>query len=398
MKLPFFSLLKIILEGKSSFRFLLGVIGSFSFSIAVILCTIGLMDGFESTLVKSLQRASGDLVIKGRDGFFHFDKKLKDLTKLEKISEITPIVQIEAFLISKGSSRGVLVKGIDSSSFQKVTSLNINIDVQSDQIVLGSEIAKKLDLKKNDEIVLTFASNSKRNQGSPVLKSYTVSGIIDHGVYEKDLRFVYLDRQAVINLFNYTDDTANMALVKTEAYKTLDELSDKQHFLASKISKKLKIETFWNEFRTLLDAVEIEKLSISLVLQLIVVVAIFNIIAFIIFISERKSQEFFLLRVLGLTLKTVIRFWFTMLFLVWAISCVVSIGLTQVFNFLLLNLPVFKLPGDIYVLSRLTIDLTAIDYLIVFGSALLWILLIGCFAIFKMKKKSLLQGLRQEFS
>ena len=396
MKLSFFSLLKIILEGKSSFRFLLGVIGSFSFSIAVILCTIGLMDGFESTLVKSLQRASGDLIIKGRDGFFHFDKKLKDLSQLELVKSITPIVQIEAFLISESVSRGVLVKGIDVDTFKQVTSLKIKL--KNGEIVLGSEIAEKLNIKIGQEIVLTFASNSKKNQGSPILKSYKVSGFVNHGVYEKDLRFVYLDRKDLIELFNYTEDSSNIALVKLPAYSNLDELKVFQHDLAGKISKDLKIETFWNEFRTLLDAVEIEKLSISMVLQLIVVVAIFNIVAFIIFISERKSQEFYLLRVLGLTIKSVINFWFTVLLAVWFVSCIVSIGLTSIFNTLLMNLSVFKLPGDIYVLSRLTIDLTLNDYLIVFGAALGWILLIGCVSILRMRSRTLLQGIRQEFS
>lgn len=396
MKLPFFSLLKIVLEGKSSFRFLLGVIGSFSFSIAVILCTIGLMDGFESTLIKSLQKSSGDLVIKGRSGFFHYDENLENLSQQDHIHSITPIVQIESFLIYNESSRGVLVKGVEQKTFKEVTSLNVSM--KAGEIILGSEIAEKLKIKEGEEIVLTFASNSKRNQGAPILKSFVVGGVVNHGVYEKDLRFVYLNREELLDLFNYTADTANMALLKLTPYSSLDELRAYQYDVASKISKDLKIETFWNEFKTLLDAVEIEKLSISLILQLIVVVAIFNIIAFIIFISEKKNQEFFLLRVLGLTLKTVIRFWFSMLILVWFISCVISIGLTYIFNILLMNLSVFKLPGDIYVLSRLTIDLSLTDYIIVFGAALAWIVLIGSLSILKMKKKTLMQGLRQEFS
>ncbi len=42
-----YSIFKIITEGKASGRFLAGALLSFSFSIAVILSTIGLMDGFE---------------------------------------------------------------------------------------------------------------------------------------------------------------------------------------------------------------------------------------------------------------------------------------------------------------------------------------------------------------
>lgn len=396
MKLPFIPLLKIILEGKSSWRFLIGVVGSFSFSIAVILCTIGLMDGFESTLVKSLHKSGGDLTLKSREGFFHFDDELKNLTQLDTVEAITPIIQVEAFFIAKGQSKGVLVRGIDEESFDQVTSLNIK--APSDGLVIGKELASKLNLKIGDEIVLTFASKSKKNQGSPILKSFKISGLVAHGVYEKDLRFVYVNRDELIKTFNYKEDLSNIALIKVIPYDDFDTLDALEMSISNKLPETYKVETFWSEFKTLLDAVEIEKFSISLILQLIVVVAIFNIIAFIIFISERKSQEFFLLRVLGLTLNTVIKFWLLTLVIVWFISSIISIGLTFIFNLLLTHLPVFELPGDIYVLSKLQIELTSFDYLLVFGLALLWVILIGVLAILKMKKKTLLQGLRQEFS
>lgn len=396
MKLPFIPLLKIILEGKSSMRFLVGVVVSFAFSISVILCTIGLMDGFESTLVKSLKRSSGDLIVKSREGFFLFDSSFQDQIKLPFIKSLSPLIQVEAFVIANGFSRGVLVKGVEEESFLQVTSLEIKLE--DNGVVIGSELAKKLQLQVGDKITLTFASKSKRNQGSPILKSFTVTSIIEHGVYEKDLRFIYVKKEDLVTMFKYNPLISNMILIKTNAYNNFDELESFESSLQSKLSSLYYAETFWSEFKTLLDAVEVEKLSISLILQLIVVVAIFNIIAFIIFISERKSQEFFLLRVLGLNLKTLIRFWIRVLILIWAISSLVSVLFTYLFNYLLVHLPYFQLPGDIYVLSKLHIDLTFEDYFIVFGAALLWVLLIGLLSIFKMKRKTLLQGLRQEFS
>lgn len=396
MKVPFLSLLKIIMEGKSSIRFLLGAIGSFAFSIAVILCTVGLMDGFESTLVRSLQNSSGDLILTSRDGFFHSNEKFYELQKNKHIKYITPITQVEAFFIFKGNSKGVLVKGVEEKSFKQIT--NLDMSLKEGELVIGKALLESLGLKIGDEIVLTFASNSKSSQGSPILRSFVISAYVEHGVYEKDMRYVYLDRSKLLSTLNYTQDTANMALLKVYGPAKMDNLKSIAFDLQNKLPEKYKIQTFWDEFKTLLDAVEVEKFSITIVLQMIVVVAIFNVIAFIIFISEKKSQELFLLRALGLNLKSLIHFWYRLLIAVWAISSVFSVGLTYLFNYLLMNLPIFQLPGDIYVLSRLSIDLTAVDFVTVFGLALVWVLIIGFVSLIRLKNKTLLHGLRQEFS
>lgn len=396
MKVPFLSLLKIIMEGKSSIRFLIGAIASFAFSIAVILCTVGLMDGFVSTLVTSLQKSSSDLVLTSRDGFFHSNDKFYNIENNTLIEAITPITQVEAFFIFKGNSKGVLVKGVEAESFEKVS--RIDLDLKEGGLVVGKSLMESLGLGLGDEIVLTFASNSKSSQGSPILRSFTITSSVEHGVYEKDMRYVYLDRMTLLDTLNYTDDTTNMALIKARPYKSFEELKAVAFDLQSKLPEKYKIQTFWDEFKTLLDAVEVEKFSITLVLQMIVVIAIFNIIAFIIYITERKSQELFLLRALGLNLKSLVSFWYQLLFGIWLISSVLSIGLAHIFNYLLINLPLFKLPGDIYVLSRLSVDLTVIDFITVFGLALVWILLIGFLSLSRMKSKTLLHGLRQEFS
>jgi ABC-type lipoprotein release transport system permease subunit len=396
MKLSFFSFLNILLDGKASKRLLIGVIGSFSFSIAVILCTIGLMDGFESTLVKSLQRSNGDLILKKKSGFFLFDQKVKNLVNVPSVENLTPTIQIEAFAISNKKAKGVIVKGIDSKSFSGVTDLEVGeLGVE---VAIGAELARLYNLSVGDLLTLTFASNQKRNQGSPIVQEFSVGAIVEHGVYEKDLRFVYIDRHELLELLNYRADTINSVIMKTIPYDNLEMLVAYKDQVRSKVGSNFSVYTFWNEFKVLLNAVEVEKFSISLILQLIVIVAIFNVIAFIIFVSEKKSQEFFLLRVLGINLKSVVRFWMLMLVFLWGISCIVSIFMTKFFNFLIGSLDFFKLPGDVYVLSRLRIELGVNDYLIVFGLALLWILLIGFIGIYNLRKKTLLQGLRQEFS
>ncbi len=392
-QLPLSSLFKIIMERRSSKRFLLGTIASFSFSIAVILSTIGLMDGFELTLKKSLANSNGDIKFYTEDGFFRNDASLSEKLNQEYIKSYTSLLQVEAFALVNEESKGVLLKGIDKSSFSNVTKLNF--EELANGVYIGKTFQSKYNLKVGDSIGLAFASSKAKSQGTAILENFKIDGIISHGIHEKDLRFIYIDKKKIAEILSYKPDISNLGLIKLKNFEHLDRTIKK---LKISLFEEFNFEPYWSEFEVLLDAVKVEKFSISIVLQLIVIVAIINVVAFIIFIYEIKAQDFFMLRALGLSLKSFQQFWFILLLFIWVISCIVALGLVYVFDQFILTLPFLKVPGDIYVLSELGVVLDSLDHTYVFGISLTWTLLIGFFTLRRMKKKSLVAGLRQEFS
>ena len=105
-----------------------------------------------------------------------------------------------------------------------------------------------------------------------------------------------------------------------------------------------------------------------------------------------------MLRALGLSLKSFKKFWYCMLSCIWIVSCAFSILLILILDKGILQMPIFQLPGDIYKLSQLNILLKVDDYLLVFGLSLVWVFTVGFITIKRMSSKSLLSGLREEFS
>jgi ABC-type lipoprotein release transport system permease subunit len=392
-KLPLKSLFKIIFEGRSSMKFLAGTISGFSFSMAVILCTIGLMDGFELTLKKSLSHANGDIKFTSSKGYFKNDETLKTQFADNGVNLFTTVVQIESFAITGESSSGILLKGIHAENYSAVTKLDFkNLDAG---VFIGSQFAKKHNLEVGSDLVIAMASNKSKDQGSPILIEYKIDGIVSHGVYEKDMRFIYTSKSKLINKLNYREGVSNVGYIKIKDFDNINLMVTK---LTHGLGSDFNFEPFWSEFEVLLDAVQIEKFTISLILQLIVIVAVFNVIAFIFYISETKAQDFVMLRSLGLSLYSFQEFWFILLLVIWFISCSVAIVLKEFFAYLITNIPYLKIPGDIYVLSELDIILDSTDYLYVFGISLVWILLIGFVTMKRLKNKSIVSELRQEFS
>lgn len=395
----YLSIFKIVLHGRSAGNILLATILSFTFSIAVILCTFGLMDGFDHLLKSGLRHSSGDILITSRKGFFTYSPSLKDKVQVVTPLAVAPVIQTEAFALREEVSKGVLVRGIEGKNFSAATGLVL--DVKPGEIIVGKELASQLKLGLGDPLALTFSKGNDAGESLPMIQLFHVGGITEHGIYQKDLRFVYLNRAELAELMGL-GDKVNLLILATEEtnvpLKSLDPINADQKTLRDELDSEFIIRPFWNEYDFLIEAVKVEKFSISLILQLIVVVAVFNIIAFVIYIMEKKAQDFFFLRAVGLSLKSLNQFWLISVLIIWSLSCVGAHLLSLFFNWCLQHLPFLQIPGEIYVLSSLNIKLDSMAYVTVYGLALLWILLAGFIGYLRLKKRPIMQGLRQEFS
>lgn len=395
----YLSILKIVLHGRSSGKILLATIFSFTFSIAVILCTFGLMDGFDHLLKSGLRHSSGDILLTSRRGFFALTSDIQKKISVVEPHAVAPVIQTEAFALHGDVSKGVLVRGIEGENFSAATGLQVTVPMGG--VVIGEELAKQLKADIGSSIALTFGRGNESGASLPMIQIFNVSGVIKHGIYQKDLRFIYLNRDDLSELLEL-GDRVNLVILATEKIniplENLDGIRDDQQRLRQEFDSEFLIRPFWNEYDFLIEAVKVEKFSISLILQLIVVVAVFNIIAFVIYIMEKKAQDFFFLRAVGLSLSSLNRFWFASVFVIWSVSCIGAHLLSLLFNWCLQNVSFLQIPGEIYVLSSLNIRLDTMAYVTVYGVSLLWILMAAFIGYMRLKRRPIIQGLRQEFS
>ena len=371
---------------------------SFSFSIAVILCTFGLMDGFDYLLKTGLRYSSSDLIISSRKGFFERTPQLDDVINSLSPNGVSYQIQTEAFALSNEISKGVLVRGVYPEDFAEATGLKLNI--AEGKVAIGKELAKQLQVKVGDHLALTFGRGNQALSGLPVVRSFEISSLISHGIYQKDLRFVYLDRKSMADILELGNNVNQLlvSLSKPNASADLERIETIVQRLRFKLPENFVVKPFWGEYGYLLEAVKVEKVSISIILQLIVVVAVFNIAAFVIYIMEKKSQDFFFLRAVGLSLKQLMNFWLISILFIWLAACAMAYFMAQIFNWSLANLSFLQIPGEIYVLSSLQIRLDTQAYITVYFLSLVWVFLAGLLGYWRMKKKSILQGLREEFN
>ncbi len=386
-------LFAIFFSDRFSIKFILGVIVGLGFSISIILATIGIMDGFTLSLRKGLKSASGDISIHLKDRFFTHDQKIKDKLLNLDVKESTPVLQMEGFAIKNEVSKGILLRGVDSS-YQQISGLNFTL--KGRDIAVGKELASSLNIKIGDEIALALGSASS----AATLSIYQVSSIVEHGVYEKDSRLIYVSLDYLQSLFQM-DGKINLLLLNVPPHyekKNKERVESFIEKLQEVFIQDYRIKPYWYDYSGLIKAVEVEKVMIGLILQVIVVISVFNLVAFIYYLNERKSKEIFLIKALGLAQQHLSVVWNTIIILIWLAASFLSLFLVFTYNYALNHLDFLKLPGDIYQLSAIHISLETWDYLLVFSLSLLWIILINFVALYSIKRKPIVSALRREFS
>ncbi len=379
--------LSIMLRDRKSKFFLVAVVVGIAFSLAVILGTLGIMDGFEKTLKTGLKRSEGEVLLTSRAGYFDptgiVSKRLEELD----VKDFTEVIQVEAFLLFNDRPKGVLVRAVEAESFNRVTGLDV--EPTGHGAYVGSALMRELGMKEGDSFALTLADD----KGNAKIERFTVMSAVSHGLFEKDSRFIYLSRETLNSLLHLSG-LVNLILMNSPN-------GDVETFLwtlDNKFNLDYLVKPYWSDFVTLLEAVEIEKVMIGLVLQIIVVVSLFNVIAFTSFLNEKRSRDLFLLRALGLSRSELRLNWLGLMLIIWVCGCLLSFVFIGLFKYSLLKLSIFELPGEVYHLARLNLEVGAIDYALVFGGALLWLILLSLRNFKKLAGPSILAGMRSEQS
>ncbi|MBI2519418.1 MAG: ABC transporter permease [Bdellovibrio sp.] len=400
----FIPVLKILLIDRATRKFLIGVGIGLAFSMAVILCALGIMDGFDREMRHKLRSISGDIQIVSRKGqlsLLQIEKDFEQASEMFANVRRTTVYQTEAFIIRQQNSRGILLRSVTPEEYSNA--MGIKIDLRIGQIALGKELAQYLGVGVGDEIVLALPQGHESNRMLPTLNAFKVHQLLDHGLFEFDSRVAYLtlnDLRTIIgaNWGDVEDETMGNHIFLTLAEEQQSEVSSFIEKLKQKLPKHYQIRPFWSDFGILLEAVKIEKTVLALVLQVIVLVSLFNVFGFIVYIHEKKAQEIFLFRALGLSEKQLFILWPCFLMTLWFISCLISLVFVQIFDLLLHNLDLLKVPGEIYHLGRLDIKLGLFEYFLVFAPALAQIIILAFFGLRRFMNRPIIAGLRMEFN
>jgi lipoprotein-releasing system permease protein len=129
------------------------------------------------------------------------------------------------------------------------------------------------------------------------------------------------------------------------------------------------VESWITTNRALFSALRLEKLAMSLILFLIVVVAAFNIISTLVMVVADKTREIGILKAMGMPDRRILRVFIYQGLWIGIIGTVLGTFFGLGLCWLLDTYEIIKIPPDVYFVDRLPISLDPLDVvLIVFAT------------------------------
>lgn len=217
--------MKTSLSFKLAFRFLnskrYGALAKFismasttGIGVGVCALIIGLsaMNGFEYELNNRVLSLIPGAEVSSYDktGFYNLEGEVKALEKAPNIKAVSPAVSLNGAFSFGANFAPAMVIGIDPVNEKKVIDLERFMDCKTDilneaeaepLVIIGHGIAKKLNIKKGDELNLS-AIDAKTNSdglGSMVVKTFKVAGFFKTGG-QIDNNFAFINIKEAVAL------------------------------------------------------------------------------------------------------------------------------------------------------------------------------------------------------
>ncbi len=167
-------------------------------------------------------------------------------------------------------------------------------------ILVGQELVKQTHLYVGQEVRVVSPLSDPSNPdatGTPIPfnRDYRVAGVFFTGMYEYDLKFVYVTLDSLTDFLDRGDAIDGIE-VRIGSADDTDEYVKK---LQTVLGKQYRVQD-WKELnRSLFSALKLEKIAMFLVLGIVILVASFSIVGNLIMVVVEKAREIALIKTLG---------------------------------------------------------------------------------------------------
>ena len=287
-----------------SFISMISMLG-IALGVTALIVVLSVMNGFQTELRGRILAVVSHVQISGAGGeMSDWPHVAEQSSKHPGVLAAAPFVQAQGMLSFGESVRGAMVRGIlpdyedkvvDFRSHMKEGSID-SLVPDSFNIVLGSELARALGVFPGDKVTLIAPQGVVTPAGVvPRLKTFTVSGIFEVGMFEYDSGLALIRLEDAQRLYRMDDRVSGVRLKLDDLFKAPAIARQ----LANRLDTAAFISDWTRSHANFFRAVQIEKNMMFIILSLIVAVAAFNIVSTLVMAVTDKQADIAILRTLG---------------------------------------------------------------------------------------------------
>ena len=359
-------------------------LGGIALGVAAVIVILSAMNGLEAESRTRLLTLAEHVTLRpeARSGT-DWSALRERLLAVAGVDAVAPFVHLEVMLKNANGTalKPAVVRGIDPEIEARNPDLAAvegadqiaGLMPGSNRILLGRFVAGELEVLPGDPVVLMLPRLDDGELG--IREAYfVVADTLTAGAEQHD---------------------ANLALINIADAGRLTDLGSEPEGFAVRLLEPLRVESTmsllqdaagpgfsWSswaiEYRSLFDAMKIEKTMMTILLMLIVAVAAFNIVASLMMVVNEKSRDIAVLRTLGLAPERVTRVFVVQGAVIGvggtlagvAIGLVLAFKLETILPWLERTFGFQIMPGDVFYVSAVPSEVRAPDVFLIAGLAL----------------------------
>ncbi|MDQ6993940.1 MAG: lipoprotein-releasing ABC transporter permease subunit [Mariprofundus sp.] len=234
---------------------------------------------------------------------------LEVASQLDGVVHSAPYISAQVLASAGSRAVGAMLKGVDVSHNDEIAShiikgRFINAEGSPFQAVIGKDLARKLALSVGDQLRLMSPSGGMSPSGAtPRMRAFKLVGIFDSGFYEYDIGMIVTPLSAVQRLNRMGDGITGIELFIADRNRAAS--------VAAMARERLPVGawvTDWqHRHRSFFKALKTERMAMGVILSLIVMVAVFNMVASLVMVVMERRKEIAILKTVGATHASVMR-------------------------------------------------------------------------------------------
>lgn len=378
--------------------------------VAALIIVLSVMNGFQREIRSRMLEATSHAQVSGPDGrLYNWSLLAQQLKQHKDVSAAAPFIQAQGLLRFDGKLQGAMVRGIDPALENAVMTLGRHmkegtlegLKAGEFNVILGRDLARSLGARVGDKITVFVAEGNVTPAGVfPRYRQFTVAGIFWLDMYPVDSTLALIHLGDAQKLYRLGEDVSGVRMRLADPLQAPRVTRE----LARSINAPLYFSDWTVENSQYFRAVEIEKRMMFLMLNIIVLVAAFNLVSTLVMTVTDKQADIAILRTLGAAPSSimqifmiqgaVIGFFGTLVGVIGGSILAVNIG--SVVGFFEHLLGVQVLSPEVYQISKLPSQLVLSDVVTVAIVSLIMALLMTIYPSWRASRLNPAEALRYE--
>lgn len=368
----FLSLRYLRAKRKQAFISVITVISVLGVMVGVmaLVVVLSVMNGFRADLMSKILGVNSHILVLNFGGAFgDYGEVAEKVVKVNGVVASTPFIYAQVMVNNSGNVSGAILRGVDPKNVARVLGFESMIKGGSlaslegraegfPPIIIGRELSRQIGASPEDIVTLVSPEGKLTPLGrTPNTRKFRVTAIFDSGMYEYDATMVFVSIREAQDFLALGDRVTGLEVRVRDIYE-----SGK---IAKRIQKDLGYPYWTKDWkvmnRSLFSALELEKVTMFVILTMIVLVGALNIISTLVMVVMEKTRDIAILRAMGASARSIMSVFVLQGLLVGLIGTLAGLVSGLGICHLLAKYKFISLPADVYYISKLPVRVEFMD-------------------------------------